>query len=40
MLTEEAFAVAWARGQMLPLEQAIRVAFDENEIPTARRRNC
>jgi hypothetical protein len=33
-LGEEAFAAAWAAGRALTLEQAIRVALEESEIPT------
>jgi Tfp pilus assembly protein PilF len=33
-LGEQAFAMAWAEGQAIPLEQAIRAALEESEIPS------
>jgi hypothetical protein len=32
---EVVFAAAWTQGQAMTLEQAIRVALEESEIPTA-----
>jgi hypothetical protein len=37
MLDTAAFAAAWAEGRAMPPEQAIRVAREEDEIPTTGR---
>jgi hypothetical protein len=34
-LGKAAFASAWAEGRAMPLEEAVRVALEECEIPTA-----